>query len=57
MPDIPREVAKHALHIRAGSRPVKQRLHCFNKEKRWAISEELARLLDAGFIKCIILNG
>jgi len=51
MPGIPREVAEHALHIRAGSRPVKQRLRHFDKEKRQAISEELARLLDAGFIK------
>jgi hypothetical protein len=51
MPGIPREVAEHALHIRAGSRPVKQRLHRFNEEKRRTIGEELARLLDAGFIK------
>ena len=51
MPGITREVAEHALHIRAGSRLVKQRLRHFNEEKWWAIAEELARLLDAGFIK------
>ena len=41
MPGIPREVAEHALDIRASSRPVKQRLRCFNKEKRRAIGEEV----------------
>ena len=51
MPGIPREVAEHALHIRVGSRPVKQQLRCFNKKKQRAIGEELARLLDTGFIK------
>jgi len=51
MPSIPREVAEHALPIKPGSRPVKQRLRRFDKEKRWAIGEEIARLLDAGFIK------
>jgi hypothetical protein len=51
MPGIPREVAKHSLHIKLGSHPVKQRLRRFDKEKRWAIGEEIARLPDAGFIK------
>ena len=51
MPGIPREVAEHALHIKPGSHPVKQRLHRFDEEKRPAIGEEIARLLDAGFIK------
>jgi hypothetical protein len=44
MPGIPREVTEHALKIRPGSRSVKQCLHHFNKEKRRAISEEIARL-------------
>ena len=30
---IPREVTEHALKIRPGSKPVKQRLCCFNEEK------------------------
>jgi hypothetical protein len=51
MPGIPREVAEHALKIRPGSRPVKQRLCCFNEEKCRAIDEEIVRLLAAGFIK------
>jgi hypothetical protein len=34
MPVIPRDVAEHSLDIRAGSRPVKQHLRCFDEEKR-----------------------
>ena len=48
---IPREVAKHALKIRPGSKPVKQRLCRFDEEKRRTIGEEIAKLLVAGFIK------
>jgi hypothetical protein len=51
MPGIPREVAEHSLDIRAGSKPVKQRLCCFDEEKRRAIGEEVRKLLAAGFIK------
>ena len=51
MPGIPREVAEHTLDIRAGSRPVKQRLRRFDEEKRRAIGEEVQKLLAAGFIK------
>jgi hypothetical protein len=51
MPGIPREVTEHALEIRAGSKPVKQRLRCFDEEKRKVIDEEVHKLLEAGFIK------
>ena len=51
MPGIPREVAEHALDIRAGSRPAKQRLRRFDEEKRRAIGEEVQKLMAAGFIK------
>ena len=51
MPGIPREVAEHTLDIRAGSRPVKQRLRRFDEEKRRAIGEEVQKLSMAGFIK------
>ena len=44
---IPREVTEHALDIRAGSRPVKQRLRRFDEEKRRAIGEEVQKLLVA----------
>jgi hypothetical protein len=51
MPGIPREVAEHALEIRAGSKPVKQCLRRFDEEKRRVIGEEIHKLLEAGFIK------
>ena len=50
MPGIPREVAEHALKIRPGSKPVKQRLLRFDEEKRRAIDKEIAKLLVAEFI-------
>jgi hypothetical protein len=51
MPGIPRDVAEHSLDIRAGARPVKQTLRCFDEEKHRAIGEEIHKLLAAGFIK------
>jgi hypothetical protein len=48
---IPREVTEHALEIRAGSKPVKQRLCRFDEEKRKVIGEEIHKLLKARFIK------
>jgi hypothetical protein len=36
MKGIPREVVEHKLNIKPGSKPVKQRLRCFNDESaRW----------------------
>ena len=51
MPGIPSEVAEHKLRILLGSKPVQQRLHHFDDERRRAIGEEIAKLLAAGFIK------
>ena len=51
MPGIPREVAEHSLKIRAGSKPVKQRLRRFYVEKHKIIGEEIHKLLTARFIK------
>jgi hypothetical protein len=51
MLDIPREVTEHSLDIRAGSKPVKQRLRRFDEEKCRAIREKVHKLLAAGFIK------
>ena len=48
---IPREVAEHTIKIHPGSKLVKQCLRHFDKEKRRAIGEEIAKLLAAGFIK------
>jgi hypothetical protein len=44
------EVAEHTLEIRAGSKPVKQRLRRFDEEKRKVIGVEIHKLLKAGFI-------
>ena len=57
MPGIPKEVAEHALDIRAGSRLARQRLCRFDEEKRRAIGEEIQKLLAAGFIKCPTQSG
>ena len=51
MPGIPREVTEHALKIRPGSTPVKQRLRRIGEDKHRAIDEEIAKLLATGFIK------
>ena len=51
MPGIPWKVAEHALRLVLGSKPAKQRLRRFDDERRRAISEEVAKLLVAGFIK------
>ena len=48
---ILREVAEHTLKIHLGSKLVKQRLRCFDEEKRRVIGEEIAKLLAARFIK------
>jgi hypothetical protein len=50
MKGIPREVAKHKLNIKLGSKPVKQRLLRFNDDRCKAIGEEILKLLSAGFI-------
>jgi len=51
MPGILREVAEHALKIHPDSKPVKQPLRRFDKEKRRALGEEIAKLLAARFIR------
>ena len=51
MPGIPREVIEHALNIRPGSKPVRQRLRHFDEKKRRTIGEEIAKLSTTGFIK------
>ena len=51
MPSIPCGIARHRLNRKADAKPVRQHLRRFNKEKRKAIGEELARLRAAGFIR------
>jgi hypothetical protein len=49
MSGIPREVTKHALRIKPGSKSVHQHLRHFDEEKRRAIGEEITKLLAARF--------
>ena len=50
-PGIPHRVAEHSLNILKVYKPVKQTLRCFSEPKRQAMGEELAKLLEAGFIR------
>src|SRR4051812_2777075 len=51
MPGIPRRLAEHSLNILKGFKPVKQALRRFSEPKRQAMGEELAKLLEFGFIR------
>jgi hypothetical protein len=51
MPRVPWELTEHELHLDPQANPVKQRLHSFAQDKKDVIKKEIARLLDAGFIK------
>jgi hypothetical protein len=48
---VPRELKEHELHINPNAKPTKQRLRCFTQDKKDVIKREIARLLDASFIK------
>ena len=50
MPGVPRELVEHTLNIVPKFKLVRQFLRRFNKERRKAIGEEVARLLAVGFI-------
>jgi hypothetical protein len=51
MPGIPRRKAEHGLNILKGSKPFKQTMRQFSEPKRQAMGEELAKLLEAEFIR------
>ena len=51
MPGVPRELAKHRLHVDSSARPVRERLLWSAAHKRKAIREEVAKLLAANFIR------
>ena len=54
MPRIPREITEHSLRIWANAKPVKQCLRRFDDERCGAIEDEIAKLLDAGFIREVL---
>jgi hypothetical protein len=39
------------VNIKPGSKPIKQGMRRFNQEKRWAMHEEMSRLLAASLVK------
>jgi hypothetical protein len=51
MHGVPRELIEHELHLDSKDKPVKQCLHCFTQDEEDVIKREIARLLDANFIK------
>ena len=53
MSGIPCRLAEHSLNILKGYKLVKQTLRLFSEPKRQAMGEELAKLLEAGFIRDI----
>jgi hypothetical protein len=54
MPGVPRELIEHSLNVHPKAVPKKQRLQRFAHDKREAIKQEIAKLLEAGFIKEVI---
>ena len=54
MTGVPRELAEHSLNINPGAKPVKQPMRRVREVKRRAIGEELAKLLEAGFVKEVV---
>ena len=51
MPGIDLKVACHRLTIKKGTRPVRQKMRCFNQERYEATHGEVEKLLKAGFIR------
>jgi hypothetical protein len=51
MPGVPKELVEHTLNVDPKARPVKQPLRRFDEPKRKAITAELHRLENAGFIR------
>jgi hypothetical protein len=52
---VPRELIEHELHLDPKAKSVKQWLHHFAQDKKDIIKKEIARLLDADFIKEVYL--
>jgi hypothetical protein len=47
----PLELAEHALEVSKTTRPIKQKLRRFAKDRKWAIEVEVSKLLAVGFIQ------
>ena len=53
MPRNP-QTCRESLRIRADTKPIKQRLRRFDDERRRAIEEVIAKVLNAGFIREVL---
>jgi hypothetical protein len=51
MPGVPRELAEHKLEVNKTTRPIKQKLRRFAKDRKQSIEVEVCKLLDACFIR------
>ncbi|XP_066163705.1 uncharacterized protein [Oryza sativa Japonica Group] len=51
MPEVPREVIEHRLAVRPDARPIRQKVRRQAPEQQAFIREEVARLLEADFIR------
>ena len=51
MPDFPRNPIEHSLNVSKTTRPIKQKLRWFARDKMEAIRTETTWLFEAGFIK------
>lgn len=54
MSGVLREVTKHFLKIKFGSKLVRQCLRMFNDEKRRAVEEDVGKLKVVGFIREVL---
>jgi hypothetical protein len=54
---VPMELIEHTLHIDPNAKPIKECLRHFAQDKKDVIKREIARLLDAGFIKEVYHPG
>jgi hypothetical protein len=51
MPGVPRELIEHSLDVSKTTKPIKQKLRRFSRDKREAIRVEVTRLLATSFIR------
>jgi len=51
MPGVPQCLIEHSLNVSKTTRPIKQKLRWFARDKKEAIRSEITRLLAVGFIK------
>jgi hypothetical protein len=51
MPGVPQELIEHSLEVSKTTKPIKQKLRPFSRDKKEAIRVEVTRFLATDFIK------